>query len=513
MHSASDSKNSKRHSNRKTAFNAVFFHTLSYGGVEMRESFVYRFGVLSASGIVLNLLGFCYRMFLARTVGSSGMGVYQLVLPFYSVLQSLTLTGLCTAVNALSARESAYGAKRVFKTASRVFLTLFTVVFFLCVTFPDFFSETVLGDARTKTAILLLLPCLLLTGFENLLKNYFYGVQTPRAPITSELTEQIVRFTAVALLLFVFCPLKPGYACALIVLGMVISEVVSVTLLSHFYRKQTAKITRVSTTCRDLIMTAIPVTLSGLALNLLGAANAVLIPRGLISFGLSPAQAVDQYGVLFGMTLPLLTLPLALLGALPAVLIPSLSAQFGCKNLTRARRLAGKALHITGLLAFPMTAILLICGNPAMELFYQQKTTEGVLLPLCLATFFSFYQLSLGAVLNGFGKTRHYAIFSLIAGLIQLGATLLVGEFGIPRSCGETWSPPRYVPPFAFSRQRKPLPSARRSATGCSVLRFQRSWQHCSPVRFSSPCRPIASPALCSLRAGCLRSHICSRCA
>jgi len=398
----------------------------------MRDSFVYRFGVLSASGVALNLLGFCYRMFLARGVGADGMGVYQLVLPFYSVLQSLTLTGLCTAVNALSARESIYGAKRVFTAATRIFLTLFAVVFTVCITFTDFLSGTVLGDARTKTAILLLLPCLLLTGFENLLKNYFYGIQTPRPPMISELTEQAVRFCAVAVLLFTFRPTDPGRACALIVLGMVASEVVSVILLSRFFRKEHARPTHVSTTRRNVLYTAVPVTFSAVVLNLLGAMNAVLIPRGLTSFGLSPMQATSQYGILFGMVLPLLTLPLALLGALPAVLIPSLSAQLGAENFAKARRYAGKALHITGLLAFPMTVILLLFANPAMELFYQQKTTEGVLLPLCLATFFAFYQLTGCAVLNGIGKTRHCAGVLLISGLMQLFFTLGVSRFGIP---------------------------------------------------------------------------------
>lgn len=397
----------------------------------MRNSFVYRFGVLSASGIALNALGFCYRMFLARTVGADGMGVYQLVLPFYSVLQSLTLTGLCTAVSALSARETPYGAKRVFRTASHIFLTLFTVILIVCTTFTDFLSGTLLGDVRTKTAVLLLLPCLLLTGFENLLKNYFYGVQTPRPPMISELTEQVVRFGSVAALFFTFRPQNAGSACALIVLGMVVSEVVSVILLSRFFRKQSASVSRVSVSRRAVLATAIPVTISAVLLNVLGAMNAVLIPRGLTSFGLSPTQATAQYGVLFGMTLPLLTLPLALLGALPAVLIPSLSAQFGAKNTAKARRYASKAFHITGLLAFPMFAMTCLFANQAMEIFYQQKIAEGVLLPLCLATFFAFYQLTGCAVLNGIGKTRHCAGILLISGVLQLIFTLYVSKFGV----------------------------------------------------------------------------------
>lgn len=396
----------------------------------MNRSVFYQMSVLTLSGTLLNLLGFVYRLFLAHTVGAEGLGVYQLVLPFYAVLQAATLSGLCLAVSALAAREDPYGAKRVFFRAAGMFFSLFCVVFTITVTQSGFLSRVLLGDVRTRKAILLLLPCLLLTGFENLWKHYFYGIQKPKPPITSELTEQLVRYLAVAVLLLSIRPTTSEDACACIVLGMVISEVVSVCILARFFRKERAAFSPSRTTRKDLILTALPLMASGLVLNLLSSFNAVLIPRRLVCYGLSPAQAIREYGTLFGMTLPLLTLPLALLGALPAVLVPKLSE--GLNTPEVLRRKAAKALHLTGLLAFPALALSLPLGNAFLGLFYQKTISAQDLLPLCLATFFSFYQFTLTAVLNGIGKTRTGSIHALVGGAVLFCFTWLTGTFGLP---------------------------------------------------------------------------------
>lgn len=399
----------------------------------IRQSIFYRMSVLTGSGILLNLLGFCYRIFLSRTTGADGMGVYQLVLPFYSVLQALTLSGLTMAVSSLAAEERAkgslFGAQCVLTRARRVFLLLFVPTALFTLFGANVLSETVLGDARTRTALFLLLPCLLLTGFENLMKNYFYGVGETRPPITSELTEQIVRFAAVALLLLCVRPQNAGASCACIVLGMVISEVVSVVLLSQFYHK--ARPAPTHTALPQMVSMALPVTASALTNNLLSSCTAVLIPKRLMAYGLSAHAAISEYGVLFGMTLPLLSLPFALLGGLPAILIPKLTEGMSGENRADVRRKAGKALHVTGLLAFPLTALMLPLANLLSQALYQQKTAESYLLPLCLATFFGFYQLTSSAILNGIGRQRNAALHILLGGLIQLGFTWSVGSFGM----------------------------------------------------------------------------------
>ena len=65
--------------------------------------------LLTATGLFSQVVGFLYRMALSRLIGAETMGLYQLVMPVYSMLMSLTAVGLTVAVSTLSARHHALG--------------------------------------------------------------------------------------------------------------------------------------------------------------------------------------------------------------------------------------------------------------------------------------------------------------------------------------------------------------------------------------------------------------------
>lgn len=66
----------------------------------------------------------------------------------------------------------------------------------------------------------------------------------------------------------------------------------------------------------------------------------MLIPNLLMGAGMSQRKALQDYGVFFGMTLPLISMPMALLTGLSTVLLPYLTrcATLGCgKQAGRTR--------------------------------------------------------------------------------------------------------------------------------------------------------------------------------
>ena len=60
--------------------------------------------LLTVLGALSQLLGFGYRVALSRMVGAEVMGLYQLVMPAFSVLLSLTAVGLTAAVSNLTSQ-------------------------------------------------------------------------------------------------------------------------------------------------------------------------------------------------------------------------------------------------------------------------------------------------------------------------------------------------------------------------------------------------------------------------
>ena len=63
--------------------------------------------LLTALGAISQVLGFGYRVALSRLAGAEVMGLYQLIMPVYSVLLSLTAVGLTAAASNLTSQHLA----------------------------------------------------------------------------------------------------------------------------------------------------------------------------------------------------------------------------------------------------------------------------------------------------------------------------------------------------------------------------------------------------------------------
>ena len=87
-----------------------------------------------------------------------------------------------------------------------------------------------------------------------------------------------------------------------------------------------------------MVSIALPVSLTALVGNLMGAATSVLIPKLLVTYGLSTTEALESFGVLMGMTLPLLTIPNVFINALSLALLPRLTEQRELGQMPAFRR-------------------------------------------------------------------------------------------------------------------------------------------------------------------------------
>lgn len=400
-----------------------------------KRSVFYAASMFAFSSVGLQVMGFLYRIGLSRLIGSEGMGVYGLVMPVYSVVQSFTLSGLTLAVTRHSARYEALGRQAAVRATLRYSLMAYAVLFLSAAVPLLFFnrvlSAQVLGDARTRAALMILPLCMLLTGIENLLKAHFQGTRYILPPIVSELSEQLVRIAAVLILLYLFRGASSGVSAALIIVGMVISEISSVGTLSSWYisrHKKTAARQDVKPKpprqlLGGIVRTAIPVSLAGLCTNLLASATTVILPRRLMLSGLAQNDALSAFGVMTGMTMPLVMMPAALIFPMVSVLVPKLSQACTLGQVDDIKRKAAKGLHTTGIIAFWALALLLSCGAPLARLLYRQESAGDYMPALAVAAFFTFYQIITGAILNGIGRHKLASLSVVLCSVIHLGLT------------------------------------------------------------------------------------------
>ncbi len=406
-----------------------------------RSSMLYGTVVLTFTSIVSQLLGFFYRIVLSRLIGAEVMGLYQLIMPVYSVVLSLTAVGLTVSVSNLSARYHALdNRKAVLQLIRRcvgTFLALFTLVAAVTALLYDPISVRLLGDARTQAGLLLLLPCILLTGIENLHKHYFYGTGNVRPAAFTELAEQFIRTGAVLALLLLFLPQNPERTVALIVIGMCVSEIFSAITQVILFRRHIRRAVGASgpgessrVLSRSIFSIAAPITATSLLGNLMVSANAVLIPQRLVAAGMDVSAAMRAFGVICGMTLPMLYLPTAFIGALGLILVPKLAESHALGRMEQARGHIHKSLLATSVITMPAMALLVVLGPTVGVYLFKEPTVGGFMAPLSVGVILSCYEAILGGTLNGVGKQAAAARISLLCGGVQLACTFVL--MGLP---------------------------------------------------------------------------------
>lgn len=393
--------------------------------------------LLTFSGLFGQVVGFFYRIALARLIGPETMGLYQLIMPVYSVLSSITTVGLTVAASTLSARYEAKGDRegvcRVRRSCLVCLICLLLPVAVVTAACSDPISVYILGDARTRTGLVLLLPCILLTGIENVQKHCFFGVGKVRPPAFSEMAEQVVRAAAVLGLLVVLAPRSGEGTVGVIVLGMVVCEVFSAATLTILFRRCigscSLRCAHTQGLYREIGRIALPVGGTSLLGNLMGSANAILIPRLLVQGGKTVEEAMSAFGVMSGMTIPMLLMPTAFIGALGLVLVPKLAQAVALNRREEAREELSRVMAATSCILLPCMALLVVIGPALGRLLFRDDRAGEMILPLAVGVVFTGYQAVLGSALNGLGRQSAAAGNMLLSDGVQLAFTyFLVGD-------------------------------------------------------------------------------------
>ena len=85
--------------------------------------------LLTGTGFACRLLGFFYRIFLSRTVGAEGLGLYNMVHPVFGICFSVCAGSVQTALSQYIAAHTAQG-KKVFQAGMIISMALSVIMAF-----------------------------------------------------------------------------------------------------------------------------------------------------------------------------------------------------------------------------------------------------------------------------------------------------------------------------------------------------------------------------------------------
>ena len=396
--------------------------------------------ILTLTGLLSRFIGFFYRIFLSNLFGAEGMGIYQLISPVLALSFALTVSGIQTAISKYVASET---STRDYKSSFRTLWAGFILAMALSVActvfiylYADWIAVTFLLEARTAPLLRIIALSIPMATVHSCINGYFYGIRKTAIPAVSQLAEQICRVGSVYLIYHICKQHNMTPTISFAVVGLVIGEsasmVVSViAILVRAHHVFPAGITTqrlhegtLVTTYRGimghLLQLAVPLSANRLVLNLLQSVEAVYIPNRLMAYGLNNADALGVYGVLTGMSLPLILFPSAITNSISVLLLPIVAEADASGNSSAVRRAIMTSIRYCLLLGFGCTVMFLLTGRTAGRLLYHSELAGSFILTLSFICPFMYIASTLNSILNGLGKTAQTFLYSVVSLMLRL---------------------------------------------------------------------------------------------
>lgn len=384
---------------------------------------------LTITGFVTRLLGFYNRIFLTRLIGVKELGIYQLIFPIYIFSYALCAQGISLSeiknISYYSGKNDICSCQKIFKSSIKISLVLSLFVSSLIFLFAPLISKVILSNNETTCLLRIICLAIPFVAVKSCLNSYFVGHQMPFVQGTSHLYEQILRITATYILFCSFFKYNSGAKIA--VIAVVIGEIAA-TLYSYiYYRYKNKKLisansncfdnssTKISSTTKQLIKDAIPLSINNILLTLFSATEALILPAMLLKYYNSNEIAIYIYGIVSGIVLPFLMFPSTITNSLSTMLIPSVSNAVSSNNKAKIKTANKNTIAFCCLLGILSWLFFYIFGDFACKIAFHD-TNAGKLLSrigfLCPLLYLANTQ---SAIMTGLGKNYKNLVYNILS--------------------------------------------------------------------------------------------------
>ena len=378
----------------------------------MRQNYFKNAALLTGSDVVLRLAGMGLRIWLANALGGAGMGLYQLVLAVYGLFVTLATAGISVAATRLLTEELSRdkaAARGMLVRLVLAGLTLGGLAMVAQLATAGLAAKWWLGDVRAAAALRTSALGLPWMAISAVLRGFFLARRRVEPNVLSQLAEQTVRIAAVVWALSRTQGWPDGSRCALVLAATALSEAVSTALMALFYRRALS--------------------------SALHTAENMLVPACLAVYLAASGgrtAALEQYGTLKGMALPLLNFPFGLLGSLAVLLMPEITQAHIEGQTARLNALLDRMLRLTGYFSALAGTLFWVWGRPLAQLLYHSPEAGFYLETLAPAMPLMYLESMVDGAMKGIGEQKAAFRYSVWDAVLRIGGVaLLLPRYGM----------------------------------------------------------------------------------
>ena len=387
--------------------------------------------VLVIATFLGEVMEFLVNMILARELGESGMGHYMTILPTIFLIMMLASFELPVSISKLVAEKDETYHRSMIGHAIRL-AVIFTAVLFIAAAlvlpvlpvFKDY-------HPLLKWVVLSLIPVMTISAIA---RGFFMGKQQMGKIAVSHFMRRIVQL---GLLTAVFQFFEFGSETALLVAFCTLagSELVVFLYLLHLFVLSYQGIKRVpgktmsgSEVRKNLVAVSVPTTGLRIFHSLTHAIQPFLIKVAVISAGVSPEMATEQFGMLAGVAMTIGFFPAFIAHSFLIILIPTVSKAYANNEFHKLQKLLQQVMMMTFLYGLPAVTAFYFLAEPLTSMFFQSKEAAVYLQLLAPYFLFHYFTIPMQAYLIGLGLVKDAFIHSVWATIVTFSLIYLMGS-------------------------------------------------------------------------------------
>ena len=431
-----------------------------------RQSFLHGALILTASIMIVKVIGALFKVPLTWIITEDGMGYFNTAYMFYSPLYSLATAGFPIAISRLVSesytRRRFRDIRQIHKASIPIFITTGAAGFLLMFLGAPFYIK-VIGNPNALPSMLALAPAILFSCLTAIYRGYYEGLRNMYPTAISEITEAVCKlviglsaswwvvktgmeeYQSLGTVFGLSAPSEEyaksmtlPFAAAGAILGVTVGSLLGFLILLCRHKRKGDGITRrelqaspnpmpLNLTTRRLVKTAIPIGIGALAVNIAGLVDATFLQTRIRNvMDTAPGVLLDRYeGMIPEVNIAENTVPNFLYGCFSMALtlfmvVPAITQAFGISalpNVTAAwtrgvkediKRNMEAVLRITALFCIPAGMGMAALAGPVTRFIFGDRAsspiTSKVLVIMGIGAVFASLSTPINSMLQAVGR-------------------------------------------------------------------------------------------------------------
>lgn len=381
---------------------------------------------LTSFTVLTRFLGFIYKIYLAKIMTTTDLGIYNIALSVYMVILTLVGSSIPLTISRITSRNKTLGKNfesHYSVTSSLIVSTIFSTILCIILCFCKPVINLLVGAPIGYTIIICLLPSIIFTAIYSQIRGYLWGIENYSAVSLVEFYEQIIRIVFSILLVISGIFDNPIYA---VCLSLSIACGLSTVIGLIYYLKNGGKFKYQKGYYKEIVQSALPLTCVRLFGSILSPIISIILPYMLVKNGLTREMALSEIGIAMGMTMHILSIPSTIIGSLCMILIPRIS---GNNNKDDINKQINYYFTFTIACIFIFIPMFFAIGEPACKFVFDNQSAGLYLKYSCWTMVSMGLSQITTTILNAMNKEKTTFIYYVISSLFLILSVIILPKF------------------------------------------------------------------------------------